>query len=453
MGRHFGKIKPAASNPCMEPNWNPAGRRLDNDRSRHPSPCRDRTAVMPDSTQLPVPPAAGPAAACPVRDWVAAEGRYAGSIGALVAEVGRRFGEAGVPLARISLLIRTLHPMIAASGFLWQAGANTVEEFARDHQSQSSEAYLLSPIRRVFEGAPGVRRRLCDVGCPDDFPILAELRGQGMTDYLVLPVPFSDGRTYAASFATDVPGGFDDATTQRLVALLPTLALVVEILAVRAIAETLASTYIGPSAGRRVLDGAIYRGVNEAIDAVIWISDLRGFTALSDAAAPPVVLGILNDHFERLTGAIGGAGGEVLKFMGDSLLAIFPVDALGGARAATAAALTAARAARTAMDRRNAERAARGLAPVRFGIGLHRGEVLYGNIGAPDRLDFTVIGPVVNHAARIENLCRTLDRRVLVSAAIAEQASGQLTSLGFHALRGVREPQEIFALADLPTGA
>ena len=385
-----------------------------------------------------------------IRDWVANHGRFAGSIGELMRRLGARCAPAGLPLSRISLLIRTLHPMVAAAGYVWHATEGRLEEFTRDHQSQSSEAYLSSPIRLVFEGSSGVRRRLADADCPNDFSILDDLRSEGMTDYIVLPVPFSDGRTYAASFATTVAGGFSDAQIGRLTALMPTLALVVEILTVRTIAQTIASTYIGRSAGRRVLDGAIYRGVNETIDAVIWISDLRGFTVLSDTQAPPVVLGILNDHFERLSDAISAQGGEVLKFMGDSLLAMFPVASLGGAEAAICAALTSARAARASMDLRNVERARHRLPPIRFGIGLHRGEVLYGNIGAPDRLDFTVIGPAVNYAARIEQMCRTLDRRVLVSAAIAEQAGEQLTSLGFQALRGVREPQEIFALADRP---
>lgn len=390
----------------------------------------------------------GAAPPCPIRDWIAEHGRYCATPSDLLREVGSRAVAAGIPLSRLSLVIRTLHPMIAASGFVWNADNDHVGEFTRDHASQSSEAYLNSPVRQIYEGAPKIRRRLADPDCPDDFPILADLRAEGVADYLVLPVPFSDGRAYTASFATQVESGFTDLQVLHLEALMPTFALVVEILAMRTIAQTLATTYIGPSAGRRVLDGAIYRGVNEPIDAVVWISDLRGFTALSDAQAPPVVLGILNDHFERFAGAIGAHGGEVLKFMGDSMLAIFPVDEPDSARRATEAAIAAARDARAAMDRRNAERTVRGLQPVRFGIALHRGDVLYGNIGAPDRLDFTVIGPAVNHTARIEQLCRTLDRRVLVSSAIAEQAGAQLTSLGFHVLRGVREPQEIFALAD-----
>jgi adenylate cyclase len=394
--------------------------------------------------------ASATAAACSVFEWIATRGRYAGGIGALIREVGERSAQCGLPLTRISLLIRTLHPMVAVSGYVWNAADGSVAEYTRDHQTQSTDAYQLSPIRHILEGADAVRRRICDPACPDDFPILADLRAEGVTDYLALPVPFSDGRNYAITYSTTTAGGFTDRQEKRIRELTPTLALVIEILAVRAVARTIATTYIGPSAGQRVLDGAIYRGVNEAIDAVIWISDLRGFTRLSDSLAPPVVLGILNDHFERFTGAIAAQGGEVLKFMGDSLLAIFPVDTFNGAVGATAAALAAAREARSSMDLRNEARAARNLAPITFGIGLHRGEVLYGNIGAPDRLDFTVIGQAVNHASRIERLCRTLDRRVLVSAAIAENAGGPLPSLGFHALRGIREPQEIFALPDRP---
>ncbi len=407
---------------------------------------------MPDSSDLEqtAHEAAGGLAVCPVAEWMSTSARYVTTVGELLRQVGGRFVECGVQLDRAAIVMRTLHPLFAVSGFVWHAGSDLVDEFSGDHQSQSRESYQRSPIRRIFEGDPEIRRRLYRSDCPNDFPVLDDLRAEGVSDYLVLPLPFSDGRTYAASFATAAAGGFTDDQAKRLRELTPTLALVVEILAVRAIARTLADTYIGPSAGQRVLDGAIYRGVNETIDAVIWISDLRGFTALSDTLAPPVVLGILNDHFERLTGAISAQGGEVLKFMGDSLLAIFPVEVLGGAGSATSAALTAARAARRAMDERNAERAERNLAPVRFGIGLHRGEVLYGNIGAPDRLDFTVIGPAVNHTARIEQLCRTLDRRVLVSAAIAENADERLPSLGFQVLRGVREPQEIFALPDKP---
>jgi len=192
-------------------------------------------------------------------------------------------------------------------------------------------------------------------------------------------------------------------------------------------------TYLGHSAGERVLQGEIYRGVNETIESVVWISDLRSFTRMSDKFAPPVMLGILNDHFERVVGAIADHGGEVLKFMGDSVLAIFPVDAEHGPQPAVTAALAAVRDATKRIAEGNAARREKGLT----------------EIGAPDRLDFTVIGPAVNQTARIEAMCRKLERLVLASQRIADASSEKLVSLGFHALRGVREPQEIFALPEL----
>jgi adenylate cyclase len=224
---------------------------------------------------------------------------------------------------------------------------------------------------------------------------------------------------------------------------------VLEILAVRMISRNLMDTYLGHSAGERVLQGEIYRGVNETIESVVWISDLRSFTRVSDEFAPPVMLGILNDHSERVVGAIADHGGEVLKFMGDSVLTIFPVDAEHGPQPAVTAALAAVRDATKRIAEGNAARREKGLTEIGFGIALHHGNVVYGNIGAPDRLDFTVIGPAVNQTARIEAMCRMLERPVLASQQIADASSEKLVSLGFHTLRGVREPQEIFTSPEL----
>ncbi len=331
---------------------------------------------------------------------------------------------------------------------MWNGDTGEMHEFQGDHQSQSRESYQRSPVRTIFEGSPGLRRRLADPDCPRDYPILDELDAEGITDYVILPLPFSHGHSYACSWATREPGGFSDTAIARIVQIMPVFSLVLEILATRRIARNLMDTYIGHSAGERVLSGEIYRGVNEPIEAVVWISDLRGFTRLSDEFAPPVVLGILNDHFERVVGAIADQGGEVLKFIGDSVLAIFPVDANAGPQPAVEAALAAARDAAARIAAGNAERAAKKLPSVGFGIALHHGTVVYGNIGAPDRLDFTVIGPAVNQTSRIEALCKTLQRPVLLSDRIAEAASSPLTSLGFHALRSVREPHEIFTLPE-----
>lgn len=395
---------------------------------------------------FPVPPS--PVSDCPVFDWVENFGRYTDGIPSLVTEVCNRFVANGLPLDRVSIVMRTLHPQIAVSGYMWRDGVKELSMFSADHQSQSRESYRASPVRTIFEGSPGLRRRLADPDCPRDYPILVDLDSEGVTDYLILPVPFSDGRSYACSWATKTPGGFTDAQATRIQAIMPTFSLVLEILATRDVSRNLMDTYLGHKTGERVLNGAIYRGVNETIEAALWISDLRRFTAMSDELAPPVLLGILNDHFERVVGAIETHDGEVLKFIGDSVLAIFPFDQYGGPTGAAEAAVGAARDAVGRLEERNSERLEKNLPAVGYGIALHMGEVVYGNIGAPHRLDFTVIGPAVNHTARIEQLCRTLERPVLVSATVAEAANKAVTSLGFHALRGVREPHEIFTLPE-----
>ena len=385
---------------------------------------------------------------CPVFGWVENFGRYADGIPSLVTEVCNRFVANGLPIERVSIVMRTLHPQIAVSGYMWRAGEQELSMFSADHQTQTRESYQRSPVRSIFEGSPGLRRRLADPECPRDFPILEDLDSEGVTDYLILPIPFSDGRSYACSWSTKAPGGFTDTQVDRIEAIMPTFSLVLEILATRDVSRNLMDTYLGHKTGARVLNGAIYRGVNETIEAALWISDLRRFTAMSDELAPPVLLGILNDHFERIVGAIETHEGEVLKFIGDSVLAIFPLDHYGGASGAAEAAVGAARDAVRQLEARNIERQEKNLRSLGYGIALHMGEVVYGNIGAPNRLDFTVIGPAVNHTARIEQLCRTMDRPVLVSAAVAEAATEPVTSLGFHALRGVREPHEIFTLPE-----
>lgn len=400
-------------------------------------------------TPVELQPLASPAGAeCQVFDWIENFGRYTEDISSFVKEVCNRFIACDMPLDRVSIVMRTLHPQISTSGYMWRNGVEDLSLFTADHQTQTRESYQQSPVRSIFEGSPGLRRRLADPDCPRDFPVLVDLDDEGVTDYLILPIPFSDGRSYACSWATKMPGGFTDGQIARIQGIMPTFSLVLEILATRAVSRNLMDTYLGHKTGQRVLNGAIYRGVNETIEAALWISDLRGFTAMSDALAPPVLLGILNDHFERVVGAIERHDGEVLKFIGDSVLAIFPNDQYGGAMGAAEAAVGAARDAVRQMEERNTERLGKNLPAIGYGIALHMGEVVYGNIGAPHRLDFTVIGPAVNHTARIEQLCRTMNRPVLVSATVAEAIEQPITSLGFHALRGVREPHEIFTLPE-----
>jgi adenylate cyclase len=250
------------------------------------------------------------------------------------------------------------------------------------------------------------------------------------------------------SWATSDPAGFSDAHIAEIVALLPALAACMETRSLRGMLKGLLSIYLGHQAGSRVLAGTIRRGEGEVIAAAIWLCDLRDFTMLSETLPSADVIRLLDDYFEIMAGPVADHGGEVLKFIGDAMLAIFPIqDDLDRDRACRTA-LTAAEEALTRLAKANAERRARGDIEINLGLALHTGSVMYGNIGAPDRLDFTVIGPAVNLTARIAGLCRPMKRQLLASARFASPCGSELVSLGLHAMRGLSEAQEVFGLPD-----
>ncbi len=282
-----------------------------------------------------------------------------------------------------------------------------------------------------------------------DFEIFHEFKREGMTDYLALPLIFSDGRHNPMSFQSDAPGGFSDEDIAALQDIVAMMAPIVESESAHRIARQVVRTYVGRRTGDLVLSGAITRGSGETINAVIWYCDLRGFTELTDRLPRDQLLDLLNDYYEIMAEAIGEQGGEVLKFVGDAMLAILALgdDAGGDAAACCTKAVAAARSARQHLAEHNEQRRADGLPIIEYGLALHLGEVHYGNIGAPERLDFTVIGPAVNHAARLEELGAELGQPIVASASVAA-AENNLTALGPHKLRGVSEPQEVFALPE-----
>ena len=386
--------------------------------------------------------------ACGIHDWLQRQGRHSPDIATLLGELVPKLRAGGVPVERSSIMLRTLHPQIAAQAYIWRGPEEGVKVYEAGHAMLSNDALVNSPIARIYRGWPGVRRRLADADCPRDFPILTDLDEAGMTDYLALPLPFSDGARYTVSFATRADGGFTDEQLSRLAALTPTLALVVEVQAVRNIAHTLMTTYLGRKTGQRVLSGAIQRGSIEGMEAAIWYSDLRDFTRTAEQLPAASVLDLLNDHFEHVVSSIHEQGGEVLKFMGDGALAIFPIEDFADAEAACCAAICAAGDALTRTGKHNTERGNNGQPTIEFGIALHLGWVDYGNVGAPDRLDFTVIGPAVNHAAHMASECRRIAKPVLTSAAFAEVVPRRLTEIGTHRLKGVAEPQTLFTLPE-----
>jgi adenylate cyclase len=389
-------------------------------------------------------------------DWLLSEGLTIQLPGDLVGRLGHRMTEIGMPLCRLRVTIRTLHPQYLGTSYTWTRGSEEVEEFLPTYEILLTDQYLKSPYAGIFEGAGGIRRRLDVPGILLDFPILEDLRDAGATDYVALPLLFSDGKINALTLAADRPGGFTTAELESINRMLPLLAHVMECHALRRTATTILETYLGRHSGARVLNGLIKRGDGENIHALIWFSDLRGSTRLADRMSRPAFLHLLNDYFECIAGAVLDHDGEVLRFIGDAALAIFPIGTVSAnpqrCPEHIRACETAIEAARDAVHRVaavNAARLARAERTIGFGIGLHLGEVLYGNIGTPQRLEFSVVGAAANEAARIEGMTKVLGKSVLISEAVARVARQPLVDLGSHALRGVSDPQRLFTMPDL----
>ncbi|MFZ1431000.1 MAG: adenylate/guanylate cyclase domain-containing protein [Geminicoccaceae bacterium] len=365
-----------------------------------------------------------------------------------------RLVDAGIPLWRVAIGAKLLHPLLDARGCRWRRGEGCVkEDYAREEVSDVNEEWLSSPFYHLLHrlNADHLRRRLDADYRRGEFPLLDRFMDEGSTDYLALavdlgPRPRKGTGGMLCSFQVDRPSGFTDDEIDLLRRLALPLALARQATTAAETAVTLVTTYLGADAGRRVLDGAIARGTAESVRAVLWYSDLEGFTRIADTAPADELMALLNDHAETVVGSVHAHGGQVLKFIGDGVLAMFP---LADGSAPCTRALNAAVEAAAATERLNERRLAAGQLTSDIHVALHVGDVLYGNIGSPDRLDFTVVGPAVNEVARIEALCRTLDQQVIVSSAFANDAGParlRLVSLGRYALKGVRRPEELFTL-------
>lgn len=357
---------------------------------------------------------------------------------------------AGIPLDRASLHIGTLHPQLLGFAWNWRREDATCYEVKVQHATSETDAFRLNPLARIFATGEPLRRNPQTPEAKAEFPMMAELADSGITDYVALPFSSGAGYRHAMTLATKHSDGFPHAAGPEVRDVLDLFALHVERHIAQRIAENAVNAYLGDVAGRKVLSGSIKRGNGEAIRAVIWVSDLRGFTTLSDRLSGADMIVLLNAYFETLAGAVLMHGGEVLKFMGDGLLAVFPIGPDASAQDAARTALTAAQQAMRDLDALNAGALPHladidGWNPLRTGIALHEGEVFFGNIGAPDRLDFTVIGPAVNEASRVEALQKKLGRSILITAAVARHLDTPLDHLGEHELRGVSLPVAVYS--------
>lgn len=366
----------------------------------------------------------------------------------LARDLGRILVARGFPLMRMTYFITTLHPQATGTSIIWYRDGDTPSQWRVMRGMQQTDAYKRSPLPLIFEGAQGIRRRLDMEGEQNDFPILDDLRTEGATDYVAMPLVFSDGNINFTTWTADRPGGFSTEELREIWELMPALSLRMEMLERRDLTRQLLTTYLGRNTGERILAGEIVRGVAEGIRAAVWYTDIRDFTTLSDERSRDEIIDMLDAFFERAVQAVEERGGEVLKFLGDGMLAIFPADptrsqAEGDAEACRLA-LAAARDTVTLVNTLNAQRRRQRKPEIDFGIALHLGEVGYGNIGGAERLDFTVIGPAVNLANRIEGLTSTLGASILTSHEFADAVDERLTGLGAHPVKGLQRPIDVF---------
>ena len=400
-----------------------------------------------------------------ISGWLAEAGLLNLPLEELVDGFARRLNEAGVPVARIFVGRNTLHPQVLMRSLIWDRATGPAVHFEFGHEELDTPMMQQSPFATMLKrGVFEQRLDLRQAPRADEEPVFAELRDLGMTDWLGNVFPFGELALqstspsptagvsqlwFVTSMATDLANGFDDAHLAALREVLPVFALAVKAITMRAVQQGLLESYLGADPARRVLDGTVQRGAAQSVEAVLFYADLRSFTPLADSLPGDELLALLDGCFDCMVRPVNRHGGEVLKFLGDGLLAIFRLSDRRRSEICSSA-LSAASEALDLMELLAEDRLKDGKPTPGLDIALHVGTVQYGNVGTDARLDFTVIGPAVNEAARIEVLCKELGQALLVSdafAAAADDSRRHLVSVGLHRLRGVRDQTELFTLA------
>jgi adenylate cyclase len=381
-----------------------------------------------------------------IADWLIDGARSAPAVTDMISELNQRLTTAGIPVWRVGFFIRTLHPEIFGRNFIWKPG-EAVAVGSVDFDIRETPQFNASPLAIVYRESKEVRCRIDDPASRR-FPFLDDMRAEGVTDYVAFPLVFVDGRVNASSWTTRQPGGFTDDQLAALRSILPPLTRLIEVIGLRRVAVTLLDTYVGNRAGLRILGGQIRRGHTESMHAAIWLSDLRGFTALSDRLPSETVVDILNRYFDCQVASIRAHGGEVLKYMGDGLLAVFPIDEyVGDDQQVCSRVLEAARESRGGVEALQYP-IGDTIERFRFAVALHVGRILYGNIGGGNRLDFTCIGPAVNLAARLEKIAARLGRTVVASEGFASICRGGWGDLGEFPIAGFSRAERVYGLLD-----
>ncbi|MEO1200961.1 MAG: adenylate/guanylate cyclase domain-containing protein [Pseudomonadota bacterium] len=385
-----------------------------------------------------------------ISEWLATQALEGSEIEPLFESLCERMRLAGISVARATVMWPALHPLFLAEQVVWTRD-NGVRHIRYDDPDGPPLEWLTSPLYHLLKSDGTIlRRHLSGPQQLVDFPLLEELAREGFSDYIGLKTHLTAPRVGSGStgiltgWVCDRPSGFSDREVAGIDRLQRRFAVAFRAAVLSGMMRTICDVYLGPTAGSRVLNGQIRRGDGETITAVVWYADMRGSTALAEHMPRDDYLDLLNRYFECTAGAVSAHGGETLAFIGDAVLAIFPYDTDDACSHAARCAIAAAR---EALVRRDAANSTGGPA-ISFGIGLSHGPVMFGNIGVPDRLSFSVIGPTVNEVARLEDQTKRLDVSVAASSSFATLVPEIWQSYGRHHLHGIAGDSEIFGLRD-----
>ena len=377
-------------------------------------------------------------------EWLFKKGRLIEDQTEFVHQLAHQIVAAGGSIDRLVITFFTINPLVVATSAVWNSDTDTTVPVRAEHGVRDSERYIGSPMQTLFETERSVRQSLLDLPA-SSHRAFTELAEAGFVDYYAMPISFTRGVSNAFIVSTKSPGGFSECDVKNLKRLRDYFAPLLEVFSLRQTARSVLDTYVGKRTSEKILSGMIKRGDADVINAALWFSDLRDFTHVTESLPADQVLDMLNQYFEFVAAAVSARGGEILRFIGDAMLIVFPIDENTSKQKACIAALEAARDAQRTLAPINHQRQRHKQPEIRFGVGLNVGEVIYGNVGAPDRLDFTVMGPAVNRTARMESLTKTIGEDILFSAEFAQQVGCGVRDFGEHPMKGVAEPVAVFA--------
>ena len=381
----------------------------------------------------------------PVIEWLFSSGCMMKDDTKFVHELAHQLIACGAPIDQLRITMRTLNPEIIGASSFWLKSTDLSHHMETQRLVSETDRYIGSPMKQLYDTGESIWQRLVEL--PETaHRAYTELAEDGFTDYLALPVMTAEGISAAIIISTKDSEGFSEHDVKSFHIIRDYMVPIIEVQSLRHLSKSLMNTYVGRRTGEKVLAGMIKRGDADIINAALWFSDLRNFTHITETLAAEQVIGMLNEYFEFVAAAVTAQGGEILRFIGDAMLIVFPIDDKQSRQIACKAAIDAAIDAQSTLASLNHRRRRHGQPEIEFGVGLNVGEVIYGNVGAPDRLDFTVMGPAVNRTARLESLTKELERKILFSKEFADLIDEPVQSLGKHVMKGIAEPQAVFAL-------